>query len=878
MNEFPAKLLNMPRWVCWQRQPDPKHPDKPRKVPMAADGKGCAKSNAPKTWGSYAQAEKTCATRKYDGLGFMLGDGIFGVDIDHCMEDGKPSTFAQEIMRRLPTYTEISPSGTGLHLLAEGTLPDGNQGRRCGALELYGQGRYFTVTGQRVGEQADLCEGTEAAAEIIQEFINRQPEQRNPTQPVNMLGMDNAKLLQKMESSKQGPQFTALWRGDTSAHNRDASAADIALCNMLAFWTGKDAVRMDELFRQSGLMREKWDERHGRDTYGALTIEKALADCKEVYTGHRPRPQPAQEGSPFHPYEQAYNAVAGYLCERGQVSAEKIIQGGEVTYVPLSNFAPIIREEITRDDGSEAKKEMRIEAISEAGRMLPSAVVPAGKLASMSWVMDAWGVEANIFPGQNKKDQLRYSMQQASLPGLSQRTIYSHTGWRKIGGKWLYLYHGGAIGAEGLSVELEGNLTAYSLKETATPLREAVQASMDFLKVGNPRVTAPLLCSMYLAPLFHFMKEAGCAPAFILFVAGATGTRKTTISTLALSHFGNFNPKQPPASFADTVNSIRRKAFILKDMPLLVDDFHPSTDKRTRANMIGAAQQLTRAWGDLAERGRMQADLTIKNTEPPRGMGIMSGEDVPDTGESGVARFYLVDVREGDVYVNDALSALQEKGRNGVLEQGMRGYIAALSKEAEELPKSLWALFEDHRKTAIRRLPAAHGRIQEAVACLLAGMDAMLGYWQGVGMDIGNLAAEITAALLENATEQQSNMSKEKPVDMFLSSIRELMATKEVYIGGMGDIQGETLIGCCESGRVYLYPQVAYRAVSSFCNAQGSSFPIGKNQLWKRMQEQGILETRGMDTTIVKCIGGKNQRVLSIDKAAFLGENAQEAV
>ena len=80
----------------------------------------------------------------------------------------------------------------------------------------------------------------------------------------------------------------------------DHSSADNALMAHLAFWTGKDAELMDCLFRNSGRMRDKWDEVHDGDgrTYGQVTIEKAVASCKEVYTpqsfgGHSPD-QPAQ--------------------------------------------------------------------------------------------------------------------------------------------------------------------------------------------------------------------------------------------------------------------------------------------------------------------------------------------------------------------------------------------------------------------------------------------------------------------------------------------------------------------------------------------------------------------------------------------------------
>ncbi len=881
--DLPARLVELPRWVCWQKQPNEKDPTKPRKVPMRADGGGKASCNRPATWGTFQQAQATLARKKYDGLGFMLGDGIFGVDIDHCMNNGQLNELARDIMRRLPTYTEVSPSGTGLHLLALGTLPDGNRGRRKGALEVYAEGRYFTVTGQSIGGHTALCEGTDIVADIIREHMER-PAPKAASTSVDILKLDDAKLTDKILKSAQGSAFSALWMGDASAHGGDASAADIALCNMLAFWTGKDAVRMDNLFRQSGLMRPKWDEVHGRATYGEITIEKAIADCKEVYTGKRPQAQPAAEGSPFYPFEQAYNAVEGFTCERGRVLVEKIVQGsGEIVTVPLSNFAPLIMEEITRDDGGEARKELRIEAIGETGKRFSSATVPARGFAGMGWVIEQLGTSANISAGQAKKDQLRYAIQAASRPKL--RTIYSHTGWREVDGKLCFLYNGGAIGADGLTVEMEGNLASYSLAGAEASPLEAARASMAFLEVGTLRVTAPLLCAMYLAPLCHFMRVSGCAPAFIPFVAGATGTRKTTACTLALSHYGFFNPKQPPASFSDTANNIRRKAFLVKDAPLLVDDYHPNTDARNRARMCEAAQQLARAWGDLAERGRMQSDLTIKQSEPPRGLGIMSGEDVPDIGESGLARFYVIDVHQGDIRPGKALTAMQEQARRGMLAQAMRGYIEALRRDADGLPDVLRERFKAYRAKATRQLAGAHGRICEAVAWLSVGLDAMLGYWREAGAleDGDALRAQISSALMENAREQQRNMGGEKPVELFMNALRELRASGQAYIGGMDEIQPDgILLGVQESDKVYLLPQVVYGAVCKLMREQGSAFPIGKVQLWKRLNEQGLLIARitdkGEDLTPPKRFKGGQQRMLCMEAATVRGEEVQEAL
>ena len=103
------------------------------------------------------------------------------------------------------------------------------------------------------------------------------------------LDLDDQALLNKISQSKNGSAFDALWAGDLSNCNSDHSSADLALCNALAFWTGKDAPRMDRLFRQSRLIRPKWDEKHHEDgrTYGQGTIEKAIADCRNTFSGKR---------------------------------------------------------------------------------------------------------------------------------------------------------------------------------------------------------------------------------------------------------------------------------------------------------------------------------------------------------------------------------------------------------------------------------------------------------------------------------------------------------------------------------------------------------------------------------------------------------------
>lgn len=318
--------------------------------------------------------------------------------------------------------------------------------------------------------------------------------------------------------------------------------------------------------------------------------------------------------------------------------------------------------------------------------------------------------------------------------------------------------------------------------------------------------------------------------------------------------------------------------------------------------MAETAQQLARAWGDQSERGRMQSDMTVKLAEPPRGLGIMSGEEVPDIGESGIARFYVVDIQQGDVPVSDTLTQLQAAARKGLLAQAMRGFIQYIQPQASALPERLAASFEAYRAEAIRRMPGAHGRTHESIAWLMIGASCMLGFWasQGAitGEDARALSTGIMAALLENAGEQQKSLRGENPVGLFINGLRELLATRAVYLmntgtndtyqagdvlsNRMGDLVGYVDPQTSSPWLMYLLPQVVYGAVQRLFKEQGSIFPISRPQLWKRFREQGLLITRqgvkGEEMTPTKCVGGCSQRMVWLRAADVFGDNQQMEV
>lgn len=312
-DEIPPSLLDHDHWVCWRTQ---NRDGKTTKIPVnPASGHFASTTNAD-TWGSFETAHSFASDGSADGVGFVFteADSIVGVDLDDCRdpETEECEPWATTIIEALNSYTEVSPSGTGYHVLVEGSLT-GERNRRDN-VELYDDARFFTVTGDHVDGTPDTVEAhPDALKRIHEEHVARlSPESDGDSSSVggsssgatdndgdrstpvatwekpgpnpDAVDLTDEELLTRAENASNGEKFRRLWRGDTTGYDSH-SEADMALCAMLAFWTGGDPDRVDRLFRSSGLMREKWDERHFADgsTYGEKTVERAIEGTDEFY-------------------------------------------------------------------------------------------------------------------------------------------------------------------------------------------------------------------------------------------------------------------------------------------------------------------------------------------------------------------------------------------------------------------------------------------------------------------------------------------------------------------------------------------------------------------------------------------------------------------
>ena len=285
LQAIPDALCDLPRWVCWCVR---KLKDRPTKVPIDAKSGRNASSVDPKTWATFEQAVEHARQTGNRGIGFVLAndDDIVGVDLDKCRDpiDGAVEPWAQEVIKGIDSYAELSPSGTGVHVIARGTLPPGR--RKSGGIEMYEHARFFTVTGralsgtscrieERAGQLADLHRRTFGAeARLVGSGDN--PPGRLPAGG----NQDAQELIAKLRA-RGDRRFTHLFGGSHSDYS-SRSEADLALCGIVVrLGKVEDASLVDAVFRKSGLFRAKWDEPHGEKTYGEMTIAKAMESaCK----------------------------------------------------------------------------------------------------------------------------------------------------------------------------------------------------------------------------------------------------------------------------------------------------------------------------------------------------------------------------------------------------------------------------------------------------------------------------------------------------------------------------------------------------------------------------------------------------------------------
>jgi primase-polymerase (primpol)-like protein len=295
MNRFknlPQSLIDIPRWLLYfllTREPG----TKPAKIPV--DPNTLNPGNRPEHCASFEMVvdlfqnarpmpfmEPPVEPPPFAGIGFRFeydatAPFVF-VDLDDCFnrETGDPEPWAVSIVERLDSYTELSASGSGLHILLRSSQPPA-QGCRRGKIEIYSKGRWAAMTGHHIeGTPRDLEDRTQELLALHRELF--QPPSSTPAvRTATRVLLPDQEILRRARAARNGARFRQLY--DELPTRPNHSEEDLELSGMLAFWTVRDPAQIDQLFRGSKLMRQKWE----RTDYRNATIQKAIANCKRAF-------------------------------------------------------------------------------------------------------------------------------------------------------------------------------------------------------------------------------------------------------------------------------------------------------------------------------------------------------------------------------------------------------------------------------------------------------------------------------------------------------------------------------------------------------------------------------------------------------------------
>ena len=601
---FPQELAALRQWICWRLEPDPRG-EKPRKVPYDPRTGRKASSTNPETWATLPEAMRAQTKYLFTGVGFVFTEagGIVGVDIDHCRnEDGTFTEAAQAILDKYPSYTEISPSGAGLHIFYRGVMPGKGNKNSVTGVEMYASARYFTMTGNRLeGTPEVITDGAQALPWIHENYIARkQARKRKAKKAARRVVLTDEQVLEKARAAQNAEDFTALWEGRWQEKFASQSEADLALCCALAFWTGRDREQMDRLFRQSALFREKWDKVHHADgaTYGEETLEQAVQRTEQVYS-------PGGELGVFE-------ANGRYMRERGE------------NVHPLTNFVLHPLEMLV----AEEEAQMTCDAATMYGETFRLTFMTADFASAQKFkaVLNKRTISLSYMGSDGDLEVLKTYL--AGLEWQVKRGVKA-LGLYERDGRWAYVDRSRAFAAGDEEVADMVQMEKCASIETALPEHAPISAER-LMELG-----APLLS--YNEPAKTVTVLAWCAGCFIkemlrvagvkyphLFLIGEAGSGKsTTLERVILPIFGRSRVVAAPQVTGFT---LMKDAASSNLFPQALDEFKPS---KIEKNRLAALYNHFRDSYDGHEGVRGRADQTQAAYALLAPL-VVAGEESPD--------------------------------------------------------------------------------------------------------------------------------------------------------------------------------------------------------------------------------------------------------
>ncbi len=270
------------------------------KMPIMPNGKP-AKSNDRKTWHSFDDCMDALCKNQGTGLGFFLGDGYIGIDIDKVSDeimeysmDFNAASMTADFLRGIYTYAEISPSKTGLHFIGKGKVP--GERKRYKNLEIYDRDRFFTITGNILKDK-DRSKIVNINQELLPLYKTYMPRIDYGESKVGRINLSPSSLADKNRFSQDdilnilfnrryfnysGEELRQIYNGNYQNYFNSRSEADFFMLGRLLYYTA-DVEKSISLMENSGLKRNKWYKRRGSTDYIHYIADRAMNGISKFY-------------------------------------------------------------------------------------------------------------------------------------------------------------------------------------------------------------------------------------------------------------------------------------------------------------------------------------------------------------------------------------------------------------------------------------------------------------------------------------------------------------------------------------------------------------------------------------------------------------------
>lgn len=843
-DRIPMLLREIPSWVCWKYIWDGDRWTKPPLIP--ATGYNASATDL-KHWVTFDEAYSQVASGRMHGVTFILSlnNDIVGVDIDGCITKGKLNPDIRDWVARLNTYTEFSPSLTGVRIflrlarskegLSTGIHINGFKG--CKAFELYYHGKALTVTGGHLNFAPSEINVVDEAvfAELLAELEAWRAKQRQDR------SLNDDALIDKIGATAKGKR---LWAGNTDDYDGDHSSADSAFAWMIARYT-KDKAQIRRIMERSGLAidRDKWnDPRPGGDWLDVEIIEPAIE--KVAPTQFNAPDTPQYERKPDGMWENALNRYGDYVPEQ------------------LSNFSAqtVGMTYLDAGDGSTQEPRYEIKCCYEGKEF--TALLTADDLSSDDWTQrqaHPMAAKMRIFPVHNAARRFKAALLETSpQDGIVVSKCYTRLGWYKEDGRYIYISKSGALSAAGLDATVKTLLPTYCdpfcipSPPTGEARIAAIRASLSMLDFRDELITFPLLALLY-GSVLGFAR-------LMAHLCGESGSGKTEAAILAMQHFGEgYSSNSSMATWNGTANSLEEKLVRCRDTTILIDDLVVAGDSRAAQNKAQLVDVVVRGIGNGHARDRLDRSANPRPPAEIRSAAISTGETLIGI-ESAIARMVVLPCSRDDLNF-ERFKAVKASADSGLLASSMSAYLQWLAPQLDTAKASVAHRIGKFEADEGALGGARHARYGRNIGWLTASFELLTRF----ALEYGAISASQRDTLNDKAgriiKEVMDRQSREqlaaKPHEMFLEALRTALVSGRAKIehfdnpgepppvmpAALGWNRSEKtgeVIGYSDGKLLYLIPELARAAAVAVAPNAGVGIP-DTIALARVLKTQGLL-------------------------------------